>query len=203
MTSEVSICNLALANLGDAGIITAITPPDGTVQAARCSIYYPHARRVANEARDWSFALRRVALADLDDPTGTWLYRYAWPSSCARVSKILPQVSSDPSEPSEDFVVETDATGVHTILTNTPEAIAVYVRYVTDVNLFSETFVSCLAALLASMLAGPLIKGKQGIQVGEYWYKMYGSMLSQAGMADGSQHKPQYGYTPAGVLVRR
>jgi len=204
MASEVSICNLALANIGDAGVVTSISPPDGSAQAARCEVYFPHALRVVTEARDWAFATRRIALADLNNPTGTWLFRYAWPNNCARVLKILPPGSTNASEPTEDFIVEVDSSvGDRTILTNTPTATAVYVEYVTDPTRFSESFVTCLVSLLSSFLAGPLIKGVAGIKVGEFWYKRYLMDLTVAGAVDGSQHKPQDGYTPASVLARR
>jgi hypothetical protein len=202
MASDVGICNMALSHIGDAGLITAISPPDGSVQAALCSRFYAHSVRTAIEARDWSFALRRVALADLANPTGPWLYRYALPESCARVSKILPPEASTREEATHAFTLETSASGAVTILTDVPQASALYVRYITDTAKFTEHFTGAVTWMLASLLAGPLIKGKAGAQVGEASYSRYLATLSVAAALDASQHKPRSRPKPGAVKAR-
>ena len=199
--SDVSICNLALSHLGDTGIVTAISPPDGSVQAARCAVFYPHVRSVVLEARDWSFAMLRTTVADLNDPTGSWLYRYALPSDCVRISKVLPEGVGD-SEPSEPFVKEILADGAVTLLTDVENATVLYVRSITDTTKFSAMFTDCFGWLLASYLAGPIIKGKAGTAFGEYCLKRYATMLSAAATSDSAQHKPKKDYVPPGISAR-
>ena len=40
MASEVEICNLALARLGDAATVVSIDPPEGSAQAEHCAMFY-------------------------------------------------------------------------------------------------------------------------------------------------------------------
>lgn len=58
--SEVSICNLALQDLGRGLAITAL---DENSQAARvCRLRYPFARDACLRAYDWNFAAARASL---------------------------------------------------------------------------------------------------------------------------------------------
>ena len=42
MASEVDICNLALAHLGDAATVSSINPPEGSIQAAMVERPFVH-----------------------------------------------------------------------------------------------------------------------------------------------------------------
>lgn len=201
MASVVQICNMALSHLGDTGIISSIDPPDGSIQAGRCSVFYPIARKVILEARDWGFATRRATLALLTDPPSGWLYRYALPSGQLRVVKVLPP-SVDTGEHSEPFTLEALADGTVTLLTDTEQATCLFIQEVNNSAVFPPTFTSALAWLLASYLAGPVIKGKEGASFGEYCYNRYATELAVAAMADASQHRQKDGYVPSGIAAR-
>lgn len=202
MASVVDLCNLALTHIGDPGVITGISPPDGSAQAARCAVLYPIARKNFLEAHDWHFAVKRATLADLDDATGAWLFRYAVPGDFMRISKIL-QSSAELHEPSEPFTIEIDGSGSRTVLTNVEDVSAVYVFDQTDVTKYSATAFSALATLLASYLAGPIVKGKAGVELGQFLYKRYLMELSVATAADASQHKiDRTDITPSGIASR-
>ena len=41
MATEVDICNLALAHLGDDATIATIKPPEGSAQAEKAARFYP------------------------------------------------------------------------------------------------------------------------------------------------------------------
>ena len=56
MTTQVQICNLALAKLGDEAQVSSVAPPDGSMQAAYCALFYPQALAVLLTKHDWSFA---------------------------------------------------------------------------------------------------------------------------------------------------
>ena len=60
MASEVEICNLALARLGDAATVVSIDPPEGSAQAEHCAMFYPMARDTLLAQHPWGFAQRRV-----------------------------------------------------------------------------------------------------------------------------------------------
>lgn len=62
MTTNVDICNMALANIGEAPNITAISPPDGSAHADLCALWLPKAREAVLEMHNWTFAARRAVL---------------------------------------------------------------------------------------------------------------------------------------------
>jgi hypothetical protein len=188
MASEVSICNLALAHLGDAATVSSIAPPDGSVQADLCAQFYPAARDALLEMHDWGFATRRAALAELVNasPTTAWAYCYAQPvdlvntisvvapdaqddtSGYANAEAVLlqpwgePQVVGTGSYTPQPFVLESTPDGADVIYTNQANAVLRYVARVSDPTKFSPLFVVTLAHSLAAMLAGPLVKGREG-----------------------------------------
>ena len=60
MSSEVAICNLALAHLGDSATVASIDPPEGSAQSEHCARFYPIARDALLEMHAWKFATRRA-----------------------------------------------------------------------------------------------------------------------------------------------
>lgn len=208
MTSDVDICNLALAHLGDEATVTSIDPPEGSIQAEHCQRYYPIARKALLEAHSWNFAKKRRDLAELDEtPPESWAYVYAYPSGCVKPLKVLSPGSTDDDD-SEDFVVEVsgDATVIYT---NVEDAILVYTALVTDMTKYSALAVNALARLLASYLAGPIIKGETGIKVATSHLKIYKDVdLMLAVAHDANARKKQEGntyqnFTPSTIAARR
>lgn len=76
--SEVTICNLTLAHLGDVAMVASIKPPDSSVQAQLCARFYYVARNALLEMSAWGFATRRVRLAAIERPEHhhTWRHVY-------------------------------------------------------------------------------------------------------------------------------
>lgn len=205
MSSEVDICNLALSHLGDEATVASIDPPEGSAQADHCARWYPIARDQVLESYSWLFAMRRINLAQVGNPWTQWRYAYAQPDDCLKVFAILPQDSTnDYSVGSalplrnafgftvgqaqgyvpQDFTTETDENGNKVIYTNVPQAIARYVARVEDPTKFSPIFVQALSRLLASYLAGPVIKGQEGAQVGASQFQAYLVAVAEARKAD-------------------
>lgn len=191
MASTVDICNVSLSHLGDIASITAIAPPDGSVQADHCARFYPIARNELLELHAWNFAVKRVALAEIEqDPTGAWGYRYGMPSNCLRALAVLAE-DSDDGDDSKRYIIEAQDDGTVTILTDEPTATLRYIALVTDTTRFSTAFAMTLSWLLASYLAGPIIKGDSGAKLADYCYKRFRAQLAVATMADGAAHKPK------------
>ncbi len=155
MANAVDICNIALSHLGSDAVVTSISPPDGSVEAGRCAQFYPIARKVMLSVTNWSFATKRVALAEVTNPSSVWLYAYAQPADCLKPIHIFKLGAEE--EDTADFEIED---GV--ILTNEAEAVLKYTRDVTDTTKYSSPFVSALSWMLSSYLAGPIIKGAAG-----------------------------------------
>jgi hypothetical protein len=176
-TSDVVICNLALSHLGSDALLSSISPPDGSVESGHCARYYPLARQELIEMHPWSFAKTRVALSLLStNPSTVWTYAYQAPSDMIQAQRILTTSTLDAygffpfggllradeaalfsERGSANFDIENGA-----ILTHEENAVLLYVRDVTDASKYSAGFTAALSFLLASYLAGPLIKGSEG-----------------------------------------
>jgi hypothetical protein len=212
MSSEAEICNLALAHLGDSATVASIDPPEGSAQAEHCARWYPIARDSLLEMQEWGFATTRALLAELVNPFTQWQHAYARPSDCLKVLAILPSDSTgdlansypqDCLYPSvtapmltiyspQDFTTETDAaTGNQIILTNQMSALARYTRSVTDTSKFSPLFRDTLGWYMASYLAGPVLKGETGINVGQAMLKIAMGLMGNAAVSSANQGSRQ------------
>lgn len=175
MASDVQICNMALSHLGSEARVASISPPDGSVEAGQCATFYDIARTELLEPGNWAFSLKRATLAQVTNPSTVWAYAYTKPADCLRPLRILrPSIAITVF--TQDLVVEPhtddrdsapyDIEG-GVILTNEPDAVLVYVQDVTDSTKFTASFTSTFSYLLSSYLAGPIIKGTDGIRIGD------------------------------------
>lgn len=206
MASEVDICNLALANLGNSATVSAITPPDGSVEAMHCARFYPIARDALVAMHAWGFATRRVSLAliSTDELPNNWAFAYAAPNSCARPLKVLQPGYTDESG-SEDYVYETLQTGERVIYTNVEDAECQYIHKTTDTTKFDALVVTALARLLTSYLAGPLLKGDHGMKVSQdhlKWFMQVDYPLAAGRDAATTKSSKYADYTPADIAAR-
>lgn len=148
---------------------------------------------------------------------GTWQYAYAQPSDCINAISVIsadaiddyearwpdfffasgrPQgpagslpVPGSPTYMPQPFVIETADDGSMIILTNVCDAVLRYTRLVTDTTKFSALFVMSLSWLLASHLAGPILKGEAGAIAGERCLKMFTSFEGMAEESEANQRK--------------
>jgi hypothetical protein len=84
----------------------------------------------------------------------------------------------------QQFTIETDSTGTPILFTNVKDALLRYQANVTDTSKFSAQFTLTLSWHLASMLAGPVIKGDAGQAEGKRCSAMMASFLSSAKNSD-------------------
>lgn len=187
MSSEVDICNLALSYLGDEAEVVAIDPPDGTIQAAHCGRFYPMVRGLLLEMHPWTFATKRAPLAEVTNPSpDDWSYAYALPSGCLRpLSALLPGVpeqflGTDSDLGTHPYIIEAGDDGTLVLYTNVETAVLRYIAEINDTSKFSPSFVACLARLLASYLAGPIVKGETGANVGVAQLKIFAGEYATA-----------------------
>lgn len=205
MASEVDICNLALACLGDAATVASINPPEGSVQAEYCARFYPIARDALLEMHPWGFATRCVPLAALDMSRPEWRFAYAQPSDAIKIVAVLApdavtlQAGIGDAQP---FSRETGFAGAGMILTNQAGARALYVASVKDTTRFSPLFVQALTWHLASMLAGPLLKGEAGAAESKRCVGVMQGYLSLATVSDANQRKVTPAPLPDWMRVR-
>lgn len=214
MSSEVDICNLALALLGDAATVSSINPPEGSAQAEHCATFYPVARDALLELHPWGFATKRVSLALLSSAWPEWTYCYAQPSDVVNLLAVMPPDASadydinlanpdvnglvSPDLPlqfrtmgyqPQDYSAEMLADGTEVIYTNQANAVLRYTGLITDTTKFSPLFVTTLTRLLASYLAGPVIKGDAGRKAAAQWATEARTWLSKATVSDANQRQ--------------
>lgn len=210
MASEVDICNMALGFLGDTATVSNLSPPEGSAQAGHCSRFYPIARNSLMELHPWGFASKRVALALLDVTLPSqWKYAYAMPSEAINLLAVLDpnalddysaglELNGNPgmvppaagSYTTQPYTVET-LDGADVLLTNQENAVLRYTCLVTDTTKFSPLFTEALAWLLASKLAGPLLKGESGVQMASACIKQFQAWYAQATESDANQRRTQ------------
>lgn len=214
MATEVDIANLALGHLGDSATVASFDPPEGSAQAEHCARFYPISRDSLLEIHTWSFATRKIALAEVANTWDQWAYAYALPSDCMTAVAVLsPDATGDytanfnyPGQYSyeypscgqvalanvagyapQPFTIETRSDGQKVLYTNQENALLRYQALVTDTTKFSQLFVLTLSWHLASMLAGPIIKGDQGSAEAKRCQQMMATYLSQARQHDANQ----------------
>lgn len=203
MASEVDVCNLALGHLGDEAQVLAIKPPDGSVQSKHCGRFYPIARDQLLESHPWSFATKRVTLAPNAVTTEPWSFAYALPSKCLRALAVLLPSQCDDAD-GDDFIIEVDADGVKVLYTNVEQATLRYIELVDDTTKYTPGFVGALARLLASYLAGPILKGVTGMKVAQEHLRLFLLEAATARAADSNAAKRSNyrDFMPASVKAR-
>lgn len=201
MASEVDICNLALAHLGDNATVASIDPPEGSPQAEHCARFYAVARDSLLEMHAWKFATRRVLLAKLTVESWDWAFAYAEPTGALKLLGVLSATASNDDE-TQPYEAESAANGAAIILTNQEGASLRFVARVTDTTKFSPLFVDALAWLLASYLAGPVLKGDAGAAMAKACLQSFMLAFSNAKVSDANQRKVRPEHTPAWIAGR-
>lgn len=205
--TEVDICNLALSFIGDTAKVLSIQPPDTSTQARLCAQMYPMALTATLEMHHWAFATRRAELALVDMTPieehvghehehvwGTncdcseWDYFYVLPNKFLRPIAVLPMGSTDDYTGSSDFTIQKDSLGTVRLYTDVKDAVLLYTEYIDEPQLFPPNFRIVLAWHLASMLAGPLIKGDVGAAESKRCLQMMQMYLAKSSSTD-SHHR--------------
>lgn len=195
MATEVDICNLALARLGDRATVSSIDPPEGSAQADHCARFYPIARDAILGAHPWRFAVKRATLPKMADaPVGEPASYFGLPSDCIRVVAVhcvglenLPPMLRF-YERTPDYRIE-QVGGASTLVCEAENVWIEYVSSKTPAANFPSDFSDCLAWLLASYLAGTVIPGSSGIQVSANLMQYYQKTLTLAIQNDSAQRR--------------
>lgn len=189
MATPVDICNAALSILGNPGDIVSISPVEGGRFAERCAREYPICRNTVLESYDWSFASRRTSLSLLYKDYHGWGFAYAKPADAVSITSIIEEGDRYYENPN-DFILETDPnTGNELILTDVEKAYCRYQFYCSNSNRYTEKFCQAVTLLLATRLAGDIIKGTSGMKVAESLTKQYSVALIEAKHYDMKQRR--------------
>lgn len=148
MSDPVSICNLALGQLGAYRISSIENPQTDTEEL--CALYYPVVRDLLLESRDWSFLIKRVTLDTPNLPAPDWGFSQAFllPTDVYRVIDVQRTTDTDPYATNYlNWALE----GKRIVC----DMDQVYVRYITrDVfeTSYSQQFVMAFAMNLAAYM---------------------------------------------------
>lgn len=197
MASDADLCNMSLSLIGDDTVVLSIDPPDGSAASGHCARFLPIARAEMLELLPWRITKRRVQLAEVPNPSDVWAYAYAVPSSMLKANKVLslaqlplpvpfwtPFLSASElaifdERGSADFDIEGE-----TLLTNEPEATLLYTVDVPDLTKWTPSARTALSYLLASFLAGPIIKGGEGAKTAGRLRELATNMARSAAARD-------------------
>ncbi|WP_051229175.1 hypothetical protein [Pleomorphomonas oryzae] len=161
MASIVSICNLALSNIGKDTISSL---DDASAEARYCTRFYGQARDALLSSYPWRFAIGRQVLSEqANDRAGAWLHAFAMPADVLSVryiepvasttSDFIPYIDDGISNPSYKY----DYSG-GVLYSNLSPLVLVYVKRVEDSGKFPPLFVDALAWHLSMRLAMPLTR---------------------------------------------
>jgi hypothetical protein len=224
--NSVDVCNLALSHIGNSANVQAIVPPDGSVESKHCARFYPIALKMILEKGCWGFNTRRASLAEVDNPSTTWLHAYAVPDKMVNALSVLPEKAVDDYsvgfpvrdgtiwpqgyvpieavsqyEP-QPYQIETNADGASIILTNVEAPVLRYTVLVDDANQFTPMFVVALSHLLASFLAGPIIKGDTGSTRARSEMALFAAIEGDAEASDANQRRIRPGHVVPWIAGR-
>ena len=170
-TTFVSICNLALTELG------AGTPPitdltDNTKTARACNRIYEQARDQALRDHPWNFALKRATLsADTTAPVWTYTNAFTWPTGCLRIIQV---------DTTEAWVVEGQK-----ILSNAAAPLNIlYIDTITDPTLFDANFVEAYATKIAATIAFDITASRSAMAD---MITLYNARLQEARLIDAQE----------------
>lgn len=159
MTSVVSICNLALSNVGKNNI-QALS--DAGAEARACRQFYEHTRDMLLQSFPWGFAGKTQSLAEVtNDKLGEWRHAYTRPIDCLKIRFIRPEYSAVncaddfPSDLPSGFPYAIEGQTIYSDLS------PVFLRYtyrIDDPTKFPPLFVEALSWHLAVRLAMPLTR---------------------------------------------
>lgn len=201
MASAVDICNLALGFLGDEANVQTIDPPDGTAQARHCSQFYPMARDATLELHAWGFATTRARLEryTFNNDTKEWAYAFALPANYLKALRVEDDSATmfDPNAEPIPYMIE----GIY-LYCNIEAVRLVYLQRITDPTKFTPLFVTTLSYMLASMLAGPIIKGTAGMQVSEKMAALANRQLAQAEASDANASQRRLNHVASWTTAR-
>lgn len=148
-TSAVSICNVALLQLGAKPIHSL---DDDGAYAALCKTFYDQLARAYLDKHPWNFAIRRIELPpDVDKPLYGYDYQFTLPADCLRILTV-------------DGAQKYAAEG-RKIVTNKSTCFVKYLSNVTDVSQWSEGFIEVLIAALTLRLAYPITKSADQVNL--------------------------------------
>jgi hypothetical protein len=185
MASVVSICNLALSNLGKDNISSI---DEAGAEARACRQFYEHTRDTL-QVYPWRFAGKTQALAELaNDKPGAWGYAYKRPVDCLKVRWLRQAYSTVELYPQDESIQQQTRYEVEgeRIYAGISPAFLRYTWRITDPTKFPPLFIDALSAALSVRLAMPLTRDPK---VRADAYNLAQAMRATAETADANEER--------------
>jgi hypothetical protein len=148
MTSIVSICKLALTNIGK-DTINDLSEP--TAEARACNLFYDQVRDTLLQSYPWRFAGGRKSLAEISNDRSEWSHAYTRPADCLKILWVEPEGGR------RGVLYPHDAEDGK-IYCNLSPAYLRYTKRLTDPTRYPPLFIEALSWHLAVRLAMPLTR---------------------------------------------
>lgn len=185
MSSVISICNLALSNIGKPDIQDI---NEVSAESKACKQFYEHTRDLLLQSYPWRFAQTTAALASVTNTKADrWGYAYQRPNDCLKVLRIadvydVPFAESDGSliiAGGHSYDIEGDK-----VFCYLAPAYLTYTRRLIDPTKYPPLFIETLSWHLAVRLAMPLTRDPK---VRADAYQLAVQSFGQAGVADANE----------------
>ena len=160
--------------------------------------------------KPWRFAyavpgdlLNALAVQDKDAPGDyqAWLGPIQ-DESCRPYPQGYMPLPGAPLTVSQPYEIETLDDQTQIILTDVENAVLRYTGHVENTAAFSFLFTTALSYLLASMLAGPILKGDAGIQAATQQLALFEQFKGKAAASDANQRKTRLEPAPSWIRGR-
>jgi hypothetical protein len=193
MTSITAICNIALSNIGKGDINDY---SEASEEARQCRLHYPFVRDTALQSFEWSWAIKRQALAELSNTwTERFQFEYRRPTDCLKPLRIVSELADGRDHAEVEYSIKGTS-----ILCSHPDAVLEYIENVEDPGRFPPLFREALCWALASKIALPLTKDRE---IRKDAYDAARQAMSAARVADANE-VPTFWSQPSSLIdVRR
>ena len=173
MASEVQLCNLALAKVGNEQI-TSLT--ENSKAARLCNLVYEPMRDATLRAHPWNFAIKRIELA-----ANTLTPAYEYNTQFTLPSDFLRLIGTNMLDTAK-FTVEGNQ-----LLCNASALKIKYIYAVTDPNVFDRLFNEALSARIAAELSIAMTDNRS---LTVDLFNLFSTKLSDARTADATEGTP-------------
>lgn len=160
-----TVCNMALSNLGQKKITQAQLDADLIPEAIQCNIHFDVDRDDVLSESNWDFAkvTELLVLNDIvkQDSTGTykipdWTYYYNYPSSCLKAWLVYNESTLDDRTAQDFEKIYVDDLSSYFIGSKLETAYIQYTKQITDPDKWNTKFVKAFSWKLASSIAKAL-----------------------------------------------
>jgi hypothetical protein len=199
MTSIISICNIALSNLGKDNINEL---GEASAEARACKQFYEQTRDALLHDYPWRFAGKTMALAEIaNTELGKWRYAYQRPIDCLKPRWIRPAYSVDDpcAQTQQQEIMNPYEIEGETLFCNLSPAFLRYTFKQADPTKFPPLFVETLSWHLSVRLSMPLTRD---IKMRNDAYQLAMQTKAKAEMADANEARSTSDHDSELVEVR-